>query len=274
MEAEKRGPTRAEGRVQRPARKPQDVPGPLFGLLTPVLVAALLFGEGLVGYGVLALAALTALLLYGNARTGTNLRSALSREDAQRTAALVVPAMFLTGIFGGPGMMLAVLVLAGVGLVLAATRGAALPTSPSARTVLNSEPEPTPAALPTNVPGEVIPPLDIRALCHDLPPALAGEVLATVEHLEKVTVSARQDGDPRRAFDADQGLHDYLPNTVNAWKAQPEAQRDPAELERALTQIRGIAGPDAAQGEAARQTWETQKRFLEARAGTGELLDD
>ena len=42
----------------------------------------------------------------------------------------------------------------------------------------------------------------------------------------------------------------------------------------ALAQLRAVAGPDAASGEAARQTWETQQRFLEARAGTGGLLDD
>lgn len=274
MEAEPPEMTRSERRARRQARKAQDVPGLLFGLMIPVLVAALIFREGVVGYGVLALAVLTALLLYGNARTGANLRSALSREGAQGTASLIVPAMFLTGIFGGPGMMLAVLALAAVGLLLAAARGAALPTPPTAPAVLHAEPEPTPAALPARVAGEVVTPIDIRALCRDLPPALAGEVLATVEHLEKVALSARREGDTRRAFDAGQGLGDYLPTTVNAWKAQPQALRDPAELERALAQLRAVAGPDAASGEAARQTWETQQRFLEARAGTGGLLDD
>ena len=86
-----------------------------------------------------------------------------------------------------------------------------------------------------------------------------------MDQLEAVEVRASQGGDARRSFDARQSLSDYLPGTVQAWKAQPEDERDPAELERALGQIRRIAGSDTSSRESARRAWETQQRFLEAR---------
>jgi hypothetical protein len=96
---------------------------------------------------------------------------------------------------------------------------------------------------------------------------VAGQVVATVEHLETVAAEAKRSGDTRRVYDAQQGLTDYLPNTVNAWKAQAEDQRDLSELEWALTQVREIAGTDDADGEAGRRAWETQQRFLASRKG-------
>lgn len=239
----------------------------LGGLLLPVFVAALIFAEDtpLPGLGTVALALLVVALL-GTPRTRRNLIQVLERGDARRLAGLIVPAMFLAGIFGGNVMMLAVLALAALALLLAAGQSAPLLAHGAHEGPLPAT-SPLPQ-LPAQAPGEVAPPIDVRDLCRGLPPTLAGQVLATVEHLENAAREARRSGDTRRTFDAQRSLDDYLPSTVTAWKAQPEAQRDPAELERALAQVQGIAGTDSPPGEAARQTWTTQQRFLEARSGT------
>ncbi|MBB5233228.1 hypothetical protein [Deinococcus budaensis] len=259
--------------ARRSRRRRKEAQLGLFALVIPIFVLSLVFsrGEPLPALAVLLLVALTLALLFGHPRTGANLRAVFARPEAAAVLALLIPAVAVGGVFGGPWLMLAVLSLAFVGVGLAAFRGAALiheaglPAAPSIPTV----PQPTPAALPAQPSAEVLPQLDVRELCRGLPSALAGEVLSTVDHLETVAVQAREGGDPRRAFDARQGLGDYLPGTVQAWKAQPEDERDPAELERALGQIRRIAGPDTSSRESARRAWETQQRFLEARTGKG-----
>ncbi|MDP9763684.1 hypothetical protein [Deinococcus enclensis] len=279
MEVEEREAHRAARRARRAARRRKDVPGLLFGLMIPVLVAALIFdrGEPVPGMMTLALAGFTAFLLW-NPRTGTNLRNVLGNNEAQGVASMIVPAMFLSGIFGGPTMMVMVLMLAAAGLFLAGTQGSRLLTPDVFPPAPAPSPQPeeiqVPAAapaLPATASGEVVTPIDIRELCRGLPPALAGEVLATVEHLEAVEVQATRSGDARLGFDARQGLRDYLPNTVKAWKQQTPEQRDPQELARALDQVRRIAGADRQSSEHARQAWETQKRFLEDRTGKNPL---
>lgn len=252
----------------------------LLALLIPVFVLSLVFSRGnpLPGVAVLLLVALVLGLVFGSARTGANLRAVLARPETAGAVALMIPAMAISGVFGGPWLMLAVLALAFAGLLLAAFRGVALvqeatltPPAPSSAAQPPAAQPPAaqlaPAALPAQPSAEVLPPLDVRELCRGLPPALAGEVLATVDHLEAVEVQARQGGDVRRSFDARQGLGEYLPETVRAWKAQREGERDPAELARALTQIQRVAGPDTFSSESARRAWETQQRFLESRAG-------
>ena len=77
----------------------------------------------------------------------------------------------------------------------------------------------------------------------------------------------RSQGDTRRAFDARQGLSEYLPETVRAWKAQQGDERDPDELAQALTLIQRLVGSDTSSKESLRRTWETQQRFLKARTG-------
>ncbi|KEF35259.1 hypothetical protein RDMS_01915 [Deinococcus sp. RL] len=256
-------PRRGGGRRKRRGEDPLG----LLALLIPIFVLSQVFSRGnpLPGLAVLGLVALTLLLLFGNTRTGANLRAVFARPQTAGALALLIPAVAVSGVFGGPWLMLAVLSLAFVGLGLAAFRGvgllseAGVPTSPALPTV------PTPAPLPAQPSAEVLPQLDVRELCRGLPPALAGEVLLTADHLEAALVRASEESDPRRAFDARQSLGDYLPGTVRAWKAQPEGERDPAELERALSQIRRIAGPDTSSRQSARRTWETQQRFLEAR---------
>ncbi|MPY65369.1 hypothetical protein F8S09_01500 [Deinococcus sp. SDU3-2] len=255
--------------ARRAKRRRKEDPLGLIALLIPIFVLSQVFSRGnpLPGLAVLLLVALTLLLLFGNPRTGANLRAVFARPQAAAVLALMIPAVAVSGVFGGPWLMLAVLSLAFVALGLAAFRGAdliheaGLTPAPSIPTV----PQPAPAALPAQPSAEVLPQLDVRELCRGLPPALAGEVLSTVDHLETVAVQAREGGDTRRAFDARQGLGDYLPGTVQAWKAQPEGERDPAELERALGQIRRIAGSDTSSRESARRAWDTQQRFLEAR---------
>lgn len=258
---------------RRRERRRKEAQGGLFALLIPIFVLSQVFSRGnpLPGLAVLLLVALALLLLFGHPRTGANLRAVFARPEAAAVLALLIPAVAVSGVFGGPWLMLAVLSLAFVGLGLAAFRGvdliheAGLPAAPSIPTAS----QPTPAALPAQPSAEVLPQLDVRELCRGLPSALAGEVLSTVDHLETVAVQAREGGDTRRAFDARQGLADYLPGTVQAWKAQPEDERDPAELERALGQIRRIAGSDTSSRESARRAWETQQRFLEARTDKG-----
>ncbi|MCP2013844.1 hypothetical protein L1280_000972 [Deinococcus sp. HSC-46F16] len=255
--------------ARRARRRRKEDPLGLLALLIPIFVLSQVFSRGnpLPGLAVLLLVALTLLLLFGNPRTGANLRAVFARPQAAGVLALLIPAVAVSGVFGGPWLMLAVLSLAFVGLGLAAFRGvdliheAGLTPAPPVSAV----PQPAPAALAAQPSAEVLPQLDVRELCRGLPPALAGEVLSTVDHLETVAVQAREGGDTRRAFDARQSLGDYLPGTVQAWKAQPEDERDPAELGRALSQIRRIAGSDTSSRESARRAWDTQQRFLEAR---------
>jgi len=256
-------PTRPRRRRQRGRKPPVEA---LFGLLIPMFVLSLVFGRGepLPGMAVLLLAALAAFLLRGNARTGTNLRAALSQREAQGVAALLIPAMAISGVFGGPVMMCMVVGLAMLGLLLVAGQGGAGgDATPQEQDLAGRNVSPS---LPVQTGAEVLPSLDVRDLCRGLPPTLAGEVLVTVEHLETVQVQARQEGQTRRTFDAEQSLRSYLPETVRAWKAQSPDRRDPTELERALEQIRRIPGADEQGGETARRAWETQRRFLESRA--------
>ncbi|MFD1733299.1 hypothetical protein ACFSC4_22545 [Deinococcus malanensis] len=62
-------------------------------------------------------------------------------------------------------------------------------------------------------------------------------------------------------------MSDYLPETVRAWKAQRDDERDPNELARALTQILRVAGSETSSRDSVLRAWETQQRFLEARTG-------
>lgn len=255
--------------ARRARRRRKGAQGGLLALMIPVFVLSLVFsrGEPLPGLAVLLLVGLALALLFGNARTGANLRAVFARPETAGVVSLLIPAVAVSGVFGGPALMLAVLTLAFAGLLLAAFRGVALiheaglPPAPA----IPAPSQPVPAALPAQPSAEVLPQLDVRELCRGLPAALAGEVLSTVDHLETVAVQAREGGDTRRAFDARQSLSDYLPGTVQAWKAQPEDERDPAELGRALGQIRRIAGSDTSSRESARRAWDTQQRFLEAR---------
>lgn len=178
----------------------------LFALFIPVFVLSLVFGRGepLPGIAVLLLVGLAAFLLLGNARTGANLRAVLSQQEAQGVAALLVPAMAISGVFGGPVMMCMVVGLAALGLLLAGWHGpTGQGTSPQEQEPVGLNVSPS---LPVHTGAEVLPSLDVRELCRGLPSALAGEVLVTVEHLETTEMKARQEGQARRTFDAGQSL--------------------------------------------------------------------
>lgn len=249
----------------RPQRKTTSVG--LLALFIPIFVLSLVFsrGEPLPGMAVVLLLALALSLRFGNARTGANLRAVFARPETTGVVSLLIPAMAISGIFGGPVLMLAVLALAFTGLLLAAFRGGALVQESMPASLRPSAPH-TPA-LPAQPSAELMPALDLRELCRGLPPVLAGEVLATVDRLEAVALQAGEQGDTRRAFDARQGLSEYLPETVRAWKAQQGDERDPDELAQALTLIQRLVGSDTSSKESLRRTWETQQRFLKARTG-------
>ena len=256
---------RAQRRAERRARRagdPLSAPG---GLLIALFVTGLIFGSVLVGVTLLALVALFAAAYFVSPQAQRGLSAVVTAPEFRRRSGLVIPVFVLAGIFGNPVLMVLVLLIAALALAAATLTSRAGPvTSPAAPEVPDAAAAP---ALPAQSSGETISEIDIRALCRGLPPAVAGQVFATVEHLETVAAEARRNGDTRRVYDAQQGLRDYLPNTVNAWKAQAEGERDLSELEWALTQVREIAGTDDADGAAGRRAWETQQRFLASRKG-------
>ena len=175
-------------------------------------------------------------VLSPQAQQGLSVRAATS--SFKRAVGMVIPIFVLAGIFGNPMLMVTVLLLAT--LALAATVfsvRSVLTDVPQMKSRDTSTSHTTVPALSAQSSGEIIPEINIRALCRGLPPAVTGQVFATVEHLEMMVAEAKRSGDTRRAYDAQQGLKDYLPTTINAWKAQTEDQRDVGELTRALEQV-------------------------------------
>ncbi|GGM09298.1 hypothetical protein [Deinococcus aerophilus] len=256
---------RAQRRAERRARRAGDPLSAFGGLLIALFVTGLIFGNALVGVTLLVLVALFAAAYFVSAQVRGGLSAVVTAPEFRRSSGLVIPVFVLAGIFGNALLMVLVLLIAALALAAAALTVRAGPAIPQAAPeVPDSAAVP---ALPAHSSGETISEIDIRALCRGLPPAVAGQVFATVEHLETVAAEAKKSGDTRRSYDARQGLTDYLPNTVHAWKAQAEDQRDLGELTRALEQVREIAGVDDAGGEAGRRAWETQQRFLASRKG-------
>lgn len=257
---------RQQRRAARRSGRREDPSSALGGTLIALLVTGLIFGEALVGFVLLALVAVfaAAYLVLPGARHG--LSALLPTPGLRRAAGLVVPVFVLAGIFGNPLLMVLVLVIAA--LLLAAVVFGFQPAAPTPQEGMEADLKPAAVpALPAQSSGETVSEIDLRALCRGLPPAVAGQVFATVEHLEMVAAEAKRSGDTRRSYDARQGLTDYLPNTVNAWRAQAEDRRDLDELTRALEQVREIAGADDSGGEAGQRAWETQQRFLASRRG-------
>ncbi|WP_139806952.1 hypothetical protein [Deinococcus hopiensis] len=177
----------------------------------------LVFGNGnvLTALSVLLLlAALAAYLLLGDPRTAAKLPAALESKEAPRVAALLVPAVAISGVFGGSAGMCLVPGLAALALLLVAFQGPAGRIEvPDLAAAL--PPQDAPHPLPAGTDAEVLPSLDVRHLCRGLPSALAGEVLVTAEDLE---AGGRGGGAPggghaRRAFDAGQSLRHHLPET-------------------------------------------------------------
>lgn len=256
-------PEQAEVSVKRRKNGPEL----LFGAWFASLVATLIFSTTVASVGVLLFGALLAYLLFGNATTAYNLRRVLGHREASAVIKWMAPVLFLITMFS-EGSLLTLLALAVFAFltVLAALRGETLFHHDGS--VLPGAPQPAPAVapLPQTATGESVSPLDVRELCRELPAALAGEVMHTVEHLEKAAQQARIGQDARRSFQAEQALSEYLPQTVRAWKGQASETRHPGELADALAQIRDIAEPGAQQSEQARRDWEVQQRFLLSKA--------
>ncbi|WP_189011935.1 hypothetical protein, partial [Deinococcus malanensis] len=132
----------------------------LLALFIPIFVLSLVFsrGEPLPGMAVVSLLALAMGLRFGNARTGANLRAVFARPETAGVVSLLIPAMAVSGVFGGPLLMLAVLALAFAGLLLAAFRGGAL-VQEVTQTPLTPSVQVTPAALPAQASAEMLPSL-------------------------------------------------------------------------------------------------------------------
>ncbi len=259
-------------RAERRAQRRNDPLSMLGGTLIALFAIGLIFSEGnvMVGLTLLGLVALLTTLYFVSAQAQRGMTTLLTLPGFKRTFRLIIPVFAVAGIFteGNPLLMILVLVVAA--LVLAAAMLTVRTGSSSVPDVEEMKQPVAVPALPAQSSGETISEIDIRALCRGLPPAVAGQVFATVEHLETAAAEARRSGDTRRSYDARQGLTDYLPNTVNAWKAQPEDGRHLDELTRALEQVREIAGAGDSGGENGRRAWETQQRFLAARKGEKE----
>lgn len=241
----------------------------LGGILIPMLVLSLVFGKFLGGITLLGAVAVIGIMSMLDAGFRARLVAVTQQPDKplQKGMGLAIPALALSGIFGGPILMVALIVILAV-LGILYVFGINSPNIPAPETPV---PLPTtlPAALPAQAQGEPISALDVRALCRGLPPLQAGQVISTVEHLEFAMAEAESRGNVKAAYDARQALREYLPNTVEAWKAQAEQDQHLAELDRALLEVRAIAGTDDASAQ--RRAWETQQRFLRSRGGQSDL---
>lgn len=232
------------------------------GISIPLFILGLIFGKNelLIGSSVLFLLILVIGLYFSRLAPARALFNDLTQNSNKSNVGLIIPLFVIAGIFGGDLLMLLVLGLAALMLFAGVIYYARSPTQPQ-----NELPSVSlDKALPAISSGEVMPELNVRELCRGLPPSLSGQVMLTLEHLETVATTAETNHDTRRAFNAKQGIQDYLPNTVQAWKDQPESQRHTEELEQALRQIRDIAGEN--NDKAAKMTWETQQRFLSSKS--------
>ena len=265
---------RRKGRRPKRPQRPGEVWSAVGGLLVGALVISLIFGNSSVGFVLLLASASVLTVGAAHPEARRRLTAFFSSKVVQESGGLAVGALVLAGIFGNEFLMVAVILIL-TALVFAL--GVFAPTPPGGAPVRATEPpaEPEPApvpALPAQAQGEAVSPIDIRALCRGLPPALAGDVFVTVEHLEQAALRAEASGQARAAFDARQSLRDYLPNTVEAWKAQDHADRRAEELAQALAEVRAIA--DSGDTRAAqRRSWETQQRFLRSRSPDAPLPD-
>lgn len=252
-------------RSKRP-QTPAEVWSAVGGLLVGALVISLIFGTPVVGFVLLLAAASVAFAGATNLETRRRLTAFFGSEAVVASGGMAVGALVLSGIFGTPLLMIAVIVILTALVFLLGVFAPTLPGSPQVRAAEPPTPEQTPLpALPAQAQGEAALPIDLRALCRGLPPALAGDVFVTVEHLEQAAARAEAHGQTRAAFDARQSLHDYLPSTVEAWKAQDSADRRAEELAQALAEVRAIADSEDARA-AQRLAWETQQRFLRSRS--------
>lgn len=247
---------------RRQARRQAAAQAGLGGLLIPVAAVTAIFGETLGLLTLLGVAAAYLLLAASNPVIRSKLLDFSRTTTPHASLGVCIPILVLSGIFGGPIVVaVAILVVGLAGFLMAMNSGG--PSAPIPAPT-ESLAQTAPPALPAQAQGEKIEPLDVRALCRGLPPMQAGQVVKAVEELELAMAEAERRGNVKAAFDARQALNDYLPGTVEAWKAQRPEDQDMAELERALEEVRAIAG--TTDGSAQRRAWETQQRFLKARA--------
>ena len=232
------------------------------GLLIGMTAISLIFGNAFVAFTLFAVVAAFFVLAGMSGDFRGRLQAFLQSREARSGLGLVVGALALVGIFGNAFLMTVVILLAGLAILLL-SRGRQVPLHEMPQWNDAANPHPAPQALPTEAQGEKISELDVRALCRGLPPMQAGQVMAAVEELELAMVEAERRGNVKAAFDARQALTDYLPGTVEAWKAQRPEDQNVSELNRALEEVRAIAG--SSDGSAQRRAWETQQRFLRSR---------
>lgn len=239
-------------------------------VLIGMLAVSLIFGNAFVAATLLGVVAVFAVLSALNSTFKARFTQFSQTPSALSGSSMLVGALALAGIFGNPLLMTLVILLAGLAVLFLAISSS--PAAPHVTTPPIPNFVPVPAAvapaLPAQAQGEKISELDVRALCRGLPPMQAGQVMTTVEELELAVAEAQRRGNVKAAFDARQALTDYLPGTVEAWKAQAQQDRRLEELDQALNEVRAIAG--TSDGSAQRRAWETQQRFLRSRGPQGE----
>lgn len=238
------------------------------GLSIPLFILGLIFGDNAlwIGLSVLFLFGLVVGLYLSRLAPAQAMLNDLTRNKNNNGVGLIIPIFVVAGIFGNDPLMFAVLGLAALCLVIGVFYYANNPNLtanpseiPSAQPQSLQLDKTEQKALPATASGEIMPELNIRELCHGLPPSASGQVILTLEHLE-AAVKDEANHSTQRAFNAKQGIQDYLPSTIKAWKEQPETERNIDELEQALQQIRDIVGEN--NHEATTKAWETQQRFL------------
>lgn len=236
------------------------------GLSIPLLILGLIFGRNdlWIGISVLLLFGLVLGLYLSRFPPAQAMLNDLARHKNNNGIGLIIPIFVIAGIFGNDPLMFAVLGLAALCLIIGVFYYAHT-------SHLTEKPNPIPSTqpiqlgkteqqtLPATASGEMMPELNIRELCQGLPPSASGQVILTLEHLE-AAVKDEANHNTQRAFNAKQGIQDYLPSTIKAWKEQPKTERNIDELEQALHQIRDIVGEN--NNEATKKAWETQQRFL------------
>ena len=265
--------SRKESRRRRRAQQQAASTAGLGALMIPLLALSFVFGKTLAPLTLLLVVAAYMIAAFLNPEIRARLTGFTRTGTPYALMALSIPMLALSGVFGGPFMMTVVILLVGVLGFMLALNSEPQPVSPDWTQTDSpaAQPQSAAPALPVQAQGEKISELDVRALCRGLPPMQAGQIMSAVEELELAMVEAERQGNMKAAFDTRQALTNYLPGTVEAWKAQRPEDQDITELNRALEDVRAIAG--SLDGSAQRRAWETQQRFLKSRGPQGESLE-
>lgn len=278
-------------RRKKRAKKPtswSDIGGTLIGMF----VCAGIFGEGADSMALmLMLVAAAAMWSLFDKKMGQKYEQALLHDKGDDVLGFGIAAVVLAGIFGDSSIVaLALFVIFALVTMQAlrqkvphadahddahdtahgstdGTRGGVDLSKAGQMSHVPQSQAAQPAALPAQSSGEVVN-LDVGRLCEGLTPVLAGQVVLLTNELKTQQAAIPLDGDhdARKHYELKEALNNHLPETVEAWKAQRHEDKDPKELEDALTKLREMAlSGQTDDAETRRQAWEIQKRFLDSR---------